>query len=76
MLSQTYPCLEVETVSNFIPLCYNILLLLGRGGGREEVGYKSFGERFRRRGGGTKIDALRILFLGSRGLLNMDFNLR
>lgn len=27
-------------------------------------------------GGGTKIDALRILFLGSRGLLNMDFNLR
>lgn len=57
MLSQTYPCLEVETVSNFIPLCYNILLLLGRGcyrggGGREEVGYKSFGERFRRMGGG------------------------
>lgn len=31
MLSQSYPCLEVETVSNFIPLCYNILLLLGRG---------------------------------------------
>lgn len=53
MLSQTYPCLEVETVSTFIPLCYNILLLLGRGcyRGGEERGYKSFGERCRRMGG-------------------------
>lgn len=58
MLSQTYPCLEVETVSNFIPLCYNILLLLGkgcyRGGGGEEGDYKSFGERCRRMGGEQK----------------------
>lgn len=82
MLSQTYPCLEVETVSNFIPLCYNILLLLGRGcyrgggGEGERRGIINRLERDVEGWGGTKIDALRILFLGSRGLLNMDFNLR
>lgn len=50
--------------------------VLSGGGGGGGGGYKSFGERCRRMGGGTKIDALRILFLGSKGLLNMDFNLR
>lgn len=32
VLSQNYPCLEVETVSIFIPLCYKILLSLLGGG--------------------------------------------
>lgn len=80
MLSQTYPCLEVETVSIFIPLCYKILLSLLGGGGSS----KSFGERcrrIRRRRGVVDEkrrfkDCLGVFwgFLESRSLLDMDFN--
>lgn len=48
--------------------------VLSGGGGRRGVINRL--ERDVEGWGGTKIDALRILFLGSRGLLNMDFNLR
>lgn len=59
MLSQSYPCLEVETVSNFIPLCYNILLLLGKGcyrgrGGGERRGIINRLERDVEGGGGNR----------------------